>query len=68
MPITGSFTGSPDSSGFILQADYVFRDQYKLALQYTLYDKFNGARTNYDGAGRDASDNNTFYLLLWLMF
>jgi hypothetical protein len=66
--VTGSATGSPDSSGFILQADYVFRDQYKLALQYTLYDKFNGARTNYDGAGRDASDNNTLYLLLWLMF
>jgi hypothetical protein len=67
-PITGSATGSPDSRGFILQADYVYEEQYKLALQYTIYTKFNGATSNYDGSGRDASDNNTFYLLVWLMF
>jgi hypothetical protein len=66
--VTGSITGSPDSRGFILQADYVLKDRYKLALQYILYDKFNGATTNYDGSGRDASDNNTLYLLAWLMF
>jgi hypothetical protein len=66
--VTGSLTGSPDSRGFIVQADYVWRDQYKFALQYTIYDKFNGAVTNYDGSGRNASDNNTFYLLAWLMF
>ena len=66
--LTGSLTGSPDSRGFILQANYVWRDQYKFVLQYTIYDKFNGAVTNYDGSGRNASDNNTFYLLAWLMF
>jgi len=38
----------------------------KLALQYTMYGKFNGARSNYDGYGRDAADNNTLYLLAWL--
>jgi hypothetical protein len=66
--VTGSVTGSPDSRGFILQADYVLKDRYKLALQYIIYDKFNGATTNYDGSDRNASDNNTFYLLAWLMF
>ena len=66
-PVTGSLTGNPDSRGFILEADYLLREKYKLALQYTIYDKFNGAATNYDGSGRNASDNNTFYLLLWFM-
>ncbi|MEJ2658830.1 MAG: hypothetical protein P8012_16860 [Desulfobacterales bacterium] len=67
-PVDGSRNGSPDSNGFIVQADYIFKEKYKLALQYTIYDKFNGSDSNYDGFGRDASDNNTFYALLWLMF
>ena len=37
-------------------------------LQFTHYDKFNGARTNYDGFVRKAADNDTIYLLGWLMF
>ena len=40
----------------------------KLGLQYTAFLKFNGASTNYDGAGRNASDNNTLYLLLWFSY
>jgi len=67
-PVDGSRTGSPDSRGFIFEADYVFRDTYKFTVQYTIYDKFNGAGSNYDGFGRDASDNNTIYLLAWFMF
>jgi hypothetical protein len=67
-PVDGSRTGSPDSSGFILEADFVLKDRHKLALQYVIYDKFNGARSNYDGYGRDASDNNTLFLLARLMF
>jgi hypothetical protein len=66
--VDGSRTGSPDSSGFILQANYLLKEKYKFAIQYTIYDKFNGADNNYDGSGRDASDNNTLYLLVWLMF
>jgi hypothetical protein len=67
-PVDGSRTGSPDSKGFILEADWVFKEKYKFSAQYTFYRKFNGADTNYDGFGRDASDNNTLYLLVWLMF
>ena len=32
------------------------------------YDKFDGARKNYDGAGRNARDNNTLYLETWIAF
>ena len=40
----------------------------KIALQYTAYNRFNGGSNNYDGAGRNASDNNTVYLLGWINF
>jgi len=40
----------------------------RLGAQYVLYSKFNGASRAYDGAGRDASGNNTLYLFLWVAF
>jgi hypothetical protein len=66
--VDGSQNGKPDTKGFIIEADYLFREKYKLALQYTIYDEFNGSSHDYDGFGRDASDNNTFYGLIWFMF
>jgi hypothetical protein len=67
-PVDGSRTGEPDSKGFILESDWLLKDKYKFSAQYAIYDRFNGADSNYDGYGRDASDNNTLYLLLWFMF
>ena len=72
--IDGSRSGSPDSSGVILEADYLpFGGRRttlspKLTAQYVIYNKFNGSASNYDGFGRDASDNNMFYLLIRMMF
>jgi hypothetical protein len=40
----------------------------KLGLMYTSYLDFNGAVANYDGAGRNASDNNTLYGYAWVAF
>ena len=34
----------------------------RIGLQFTFYNEFNGAGTNYDGNGRNASDNNSVYL------
>ncbi len=72
----GSRSGSPDSRGYILQADWTpfgkEGDQtwanLRLGLQYTGYTKFNGASNNYDGAKRDAGDNNTLFAFLWTAF
>ena len=64
----GSRTGSPNSRGFILEMNYLPMHMAKLSVQYIIYDKFNGARSNYDGFGRDASDNNTLYVSLLFMF
>ena len=36
-----------------------------IGLQFTTYSKYNGAAHNYDGAGRNVSDNNSLFLDLW---
>jgi hypothetical protein len=74
-PASGSRTGTPNSSGTIVQADWTpfgAADSWKapwvnlrLGLQYTFYDKFNGASGNYDGFGRNAHDNNTLFMFAW---
>lgn len=76
--VDGSRTGKPDSRGAVLQADWTPTGKdgswggpwanLRLGLQYTMYDRFNGARKNYDGFGRDASDNNTLFLFAWTAF
>jgi hypothetical protein len=67
-PMTGSRLGSPNSSGVIAEADFMPWQNLRMQFQYVAYGKFNGSRTNYDGAGRNASDNNTLYVLFWLLF
>ncbi len=67
-PITGSATGKPDSRGYILEANYLPWEKVKITAQYTIFDKFNGDSSNYDGSGRNASDNNFFYLNIWIAF
>ncbi len=74
-----SQTGSPQSDGVILQLNYMPlnkgggpsfwpKSNVKFSLQYTFYNRFDGARTNYDGLGRNARDNNTAYLEAWIVF
>jgi hypothetical protein len=71
----GAVTGSPDTSATIFQVDYTpfgKADSWgrpfanvRVGVQYTIYDKFAGASSNYDGSGRNASDNNTLYFFIW---
>jgi hypothetical protein len=77
-PVTGSAKGNPSSNAFIFEADWVpfgKEDSWlrpfanlRLGVQYTAYTQFNGGNSNYDGFGRNASDNNTLYLFAWLTF
>jgi len=68
--VTGSALGRPDSSGNILELDYLPMQNMRLMLQYTAYDKFNGGSgVGYDGTTlRRPSDNNTLFLNLWVSF
>jgi hypothetical protein len=66
--VVTSANGSPDTRGLIGELNYLPWLNVKLSLQYTHYTKFNGGSTNYDGFGRNASDNDTLYLLLWFAY
>jgi hypothetical protein len=63
-----SANGSPDTRGWVAEVNYLPWLNVKLSAQYTWYSKFNGSGTNYDGVGRNASDNNALYLLLWFAY
>lgn len=68
----------PNSSGLQFQLDGTPfgrsksplgpRFNMRVGIQYTVYTKFDGARLNYDGTGRNASDNNTLRVFTWLAF
>ena len=74
-----SRTASPSSSAILLQIDGTPfggaghsplgpRFNLRIGAQYTAYLKFDGARHNYDGAGTNAADNNTFRVFTWVAF
>jgi hypothetical protein len=74
----GTFTGSPNSAGWIFALAYLPFSHggpsfwpwlnFRVGLQYTHWTKFDGATTNINGNGRNANDNNTFFAYLWTMF
>jgi len=66
--VTGSANGDPRSTGYIASVSVWPMQNIQLGFQYTGYTRFNGGGTNYDGAGRNASDNNTVYLLARFIF
>jgi hypothetical protein len=75
---SGSRTFKPDSSGIQFQVDGTPfgkgnsplgpRFNLRVGAQYTLYGRFNGARSNYDFTGRNAADDNTLRLFTWIAF
>jgi hypothetical protein len=66
-PVMGSANGSPNSKGWLAELNWLPVDYLKLAVRYTAYQQFNGASSNYDGFGRNARDNNSVFLLVWLL-
>lgn len=76
--LSGNRTFKPNSSGVALQIDATpFGDgnspvgprfNMRVGAQYTLFTRFNGARSNFDGSGRSAADNNSLRLFTWIAF
>jgi hypothetical protein len=64
----GTASGSPNSTWSTAEIDYLPWQNVKLGLQYTAFFRFDGSSSNYDGAGRNASDNNLLYAFVWLAF
>ena len=66
--VTGSAVGKPETTGASIEASYNLWENARLSATYTMYSKFNGRDSNYDGSGRSASANNTLYLAWWFAF
>jgi hypothetical protein len=67
-PVTGSANGDPRGAGYIGNFSFWPLQNLQLAFQYIGYTRFNGAATDYDGAGRNASGNDTLYLDVHFVF
>lgn len=67
-PVMGSANGRPDAAGWVAELNYLPVENVKLALRRTAYRKFNGGTSDYDGFGRNAADNNNWFLMGWFMF
>ncbi len=67
--VTGSANGSPNSRGNLLELDYSPIQNLRLMLQYTVYDRFNGGGSGYDGVtSRSPRDNNTLFFNVWVAY
>jgi len=62
----GNLSQKPNSNGIVVEFSVAPWLNTKFDIQYTAYNKFDGSSDNYDGTGRNASDNNTFYLISWI--
>jgi len=60
--------GVPDTNGFTGELNYMIRQNWRVGLQYTDFQKYRGASSNYDGNGRNARDNNITYLYTWFAY
>ena len=66
--VTNSAISNPQTNAWVAELNYLPWLNVKMTLQYTHYTKFNGLKDNYDGVGRNASDNNTTYFNMWFAF
>jgi hypothetical protein len=64
----GNRTGSLANRGLTLEAFWTPIQYLRIGAQFTAYNRFNGASRNYDGFGRNASDNNSLFLYTWLAY
>ncbi|WP_258187655.1 cytochrome C [Trinickia symbiotica] len=65
---SGSASFSPATQGWTPEIFWVPVQNIRIGLQYTHFTKYLGARTNYDGQGRNASDNDTLLLYVWAAY
>ena len=61
-------TSSPNTNGYVLEADRLFTQNVQVMLQYRGFSRFNGLKNNIDGLGRAPSDNNTLWLTVFFAF
>jgi len=63
---SSSANNSPNTTYWTPEVFWMPMKNLRVGLQYNLFTRYLGAKTNYDGNGRNASDNNTAFLYLWM--
>lgn len=58
----------PDSDRWTPEFFWIPLQNLRIGLQFNKFTRYMGATSNYDGNGRNPSDNNTTYAYLWLAF
>jgi hypothetical protein len=61
----GFGNNTPDTRVWIPEVFWTPIQNVRIGLQYYKFTKYAGASTNYDGNGRNASDNNTLFFYVW---
>jgi hypothetical protein len=56
---------NPGTRGWVPEIFWTPVQYLRLGVQYFAFTQFHGASSNYDGAGRNAKDNNTLFLYAW---
>ena len=65
---TTNVQSDPATTGLTYEAFWIPTQNIRLGAQYTTYSKYQGTSSNYDGAGRNASDNNTLFIYAWFAY
>ncbi len=66
--VGGNLSGNPATRGATFEAFWLPIQNLRVGAQYTAYSLYNGARNNYDGFGRNASDNNSLFVYAWVAY
>jgi hypothetical protein len=66
--VSGNLSGNPGTRGFNYEGFWTPVQYVRVGVQYTAYNKFNGASSNYDGFGRNPKDNNTLRFYVWAAY
>ena len=67
-PFYASAAEVPDTERWVPEMFWIPSQNIRVGLQFNMYTKYMGAANNYDGNGRNASDNDTTYLYFWTAF
>ncbi|HET8871142.1 MAG TPA: cytochrome C, partial [Aquabacterium sp.] len=63
--VTGNLSGNPGITGQTIEVFMMPIQNIRIGAQYTNYSRYLGESHNYDGFGRNASDNNSLFVYLW---
>ena len=56
---------NPATRGWVPEVFWTPVQNIRIGAQYFAFNRFHGASTNYDGAGRNPKDNNTLFFYVW---